>query len=71
MAQPENSKSEGLQSSLGFLIKVFGLSTLLSIAIKYLGPLLPVSDSNGLALMIVLTPSLLLGLLLGLRGQRF
>lgn len=70
MAHPENSDSESLKSSLGFVLKVFGLSALLSIIIKDLGPLLPISESNGLALAVVLTPSLFLGLLLILRGQR-
>lgn len=67
MPQPENAPSP---SSLGFLLKVLGLSTILSAAIKYLGPLLPISGSNALALGVVLTPSLVLGGLLLLRGQR-
>ena len=60
MPQPENSPSPS-SKSLGFLLKVLGLSTILSAAIKYLGPLLPISGSNPLALGVVLTPSLVLG----------
>jgi hypothetical protein len=57
-------------SSWGFLLKVFGLSTLLSIVIKQLGPFLPISATPSLVLEIVFTPSLFLGLLLALRSQR-
>ncbi|WP_299485830.1 hypothetical protein [Acaryochloris sp. IP29b_bin.137] len=70
MPQPENTPPQSSKSSLGFLLKVLGLSTILSAAIKYLGPLLPISGSNPLAVGIVLTPSLVLGGLLLLRGQR-
>lgn len=70
MPQPENSPPQSNQSSLGFLLKVLGLSTILSVAIKEFGPLLPISSSNPLALGVVLTPSLVLGVLLLLRGQR-
>lgn len=70
MPHPENSPAQRGKSSLSFLLKVLGLSTILSIAIKDLGPLLPLSSSNPLALGIVLTPSLVLGGLLLLRGQR-
>lgn len=70
MAQPEKSQPQSSKASLIFVLKVFGLSTILSIAIKVLGPLLPIAASNQLALGVVLTPSLVLGLLLLLRGQR-
>ncbi|KAI9131442.1 hypothetical protein [Acaryochloris sp. CCMEE 5410] len=70
MPQPENASPQSGNSSLGFVLKVLGLSTILSVAIKALGPLLPISGSNPLALGVVLTPSLVLGGLLLLRGQR-
>jgi|GEM_PF-1162175 len=71
MTQSDNSKPNSFKSSLAFLLKVFGLSASLSIAIKSLGPRLPFPESNNsLALAIVLAPSLLLGLLLLLRGQQ-
>ncbi len=70
MAQPEKSQPQSGKASLIFVLKVFGLSTILSIVIKVLGPLLPIAASNQLALGVVLTPSLVLGLLLLLRGQR-
>ncbi|MGR3273558.1 hypothetical protein HRE53_06495 [Acaryochloris sp. 'Moss Beach'] len=70
MPQPENAPPQSGKSSLGFVLKVLGLSTILSVAIKDLGPLLPISSSNPLALGVVLTPSLVLGVLLLLRGQR-
>ena len=70
MPQPENAPPQSNKGSVGFLLKVLGLSTLLSIAIKALGPQLPIAASNPLALGVVLTPSLVLGGLLFLRGQR-
>lgn len=56
-----------------FLVKVIGLSAVLSLLIKYGGPLLPVAAAvaaekaenlNGLATAIVILPSLIMGVIL-------
>ena len=55
-----------LDSVAGFLIKVIVASVLLSLLIKYAGPLLPIDAPyterlNGLVVAIVLLPSLAIG----------
>jgi hypothetical protein len=59
-------------SNLGFVVKVIGLSALIAIAIKYAAPLLaaPTTPANVFVLLVVLLPSLLLGLALGWRVWR-
>ncbi|MBD2021665.1 hypothetical protein H6F43_15910 [Leptolyngbya sp. FACHB-36] len=54
----------------GFVLKIGILSLLVSIAIKYGGPYLPISGNTFHALVAVLSPSILLALLLGWRWQR-
>lgn len=53
-----NTMSEDLR----FLLKLLGVSTGLAIAIKYGGPLLPLSGSSPIALAIVLAPVIGIGL---------
>ncbi|MBM0742771.1 hypothetical protein JOY44_14340 [Phormidium sp. CLA17] len=53
----------------GFIIKVFGLSTLISVAIKYGAPYLKVSETNTTAFIVVLLPSILMAIALGLRSR--
>ncbi|HEY9749435.1 MAG TPA: hypothetical protein V6C63_12185 [Allocoleopsis sp.] len=57
-------------SNLGFLVKVMGLSALLAIAIKSVGPWVVVSATprNIVVLWVVLLPSLALGIALGWRA---
>ena len=55
-----------MNNAAGFLVKVAVLSALLSLAIKYGGPLLPIAapftnDLNGLVTAIVVLPSLAIG----------
>jgi hypothetical protein len=50
-----------------FIAKVLAVSLIVSVSIKFLGPHLHLSDATGLVLSIVLLPSLLLGLTLGLQ----
>lgn len=55
-----------MNNAAGFLVKVTVLSALLSLAIKYGGPLLPIAapftdDLNGLVTAIVVLPSLIIG----------
>lgn len=53
----------------GFVVKVMVLSALLSIAIKYGGPYLPISGNTTNALIAVWLPSVLMAALLGWRWQ--
>ncbi|MDX2230022.1 MAG: hypothetical protein NW220_10310 [Leptolyngbyaceae cyanobacterium bins.349] len=53
-----------------FILKVLIASTLIAIAIKYGGAYLPVQGTTLTALIAVLSPSILMAILLGLRWQR-
>ncbi len=53
--------------TLGFVLKILLLSTVLSLLIKYGGQYLPLTPTTTTALIIVLAPSLLIGLILGWR----
>ncbi len=53
--------------TLGFVLKILLLSTALSLSIKYGGQYLPLTPTTTTALIIVLAPSLLIGLILGWR----
>lgn len=57
-------------SNLDFVVKVMGLSALMAIAIKYVAPLLigPTTPKNILVLLVVLLPSLVLGMVLSWRA---
>jgi len=65
----ETVKKRAYASTSIFLLKVLALSGLISILIKYCGPLLPLpapfsNSINSLVIAIVLFPSLLLAVLL-------
>jgi len=47
-----------------FVIKVILLSSLISVVIKLLSPIIEISPSNALAITIVLTPTVVLGIIL-------
>ncbi len=57
-----------MNDTVSFLIKIIVLSALLSLVIKYGGPLLPFAapftDLNGLVTAIVVLPSLVIGIAL-------
>jgi glucose-6-phosphate-specific signal transduction histidine kinase len=53
----------------GFIVKVFALSTLISVAIKYGAPYLAVSETNPIALIAVVLPSILMAIALGWRSR--
>lgn len=53
-----------------FILKVLALSIFLSVLIKWLGPFVPVAATNTTALIVVLTPSILLAGLLSWRWQK-
>lgn len=54
----------------GFMLKVFILSALLSIAIKYGGPFLPVTETTTTVLIAICSPSILMAILFGWRWQQ-
>ncbi|PSO49553.1 MAG: hypothetical protein BRC33_06440 [Cyanobacteria bacterium SW_9_44_58] len=53
---------------IGFILKVFVLSAMISVLIKLLAPYVEINPSALLAIGMVLTPSVILGIVL---GQRF
>jgi hypothetical protein len=53
----------------GFIVKVFGLSALISVAIKYGAPYLAVPETNATAIAVVLLPSILMAIALGWRSR--
>lgn len=59
-----------MNDTLGLIFKVVVGSGLISAAIKYLGPLLAVPATSGVAIAIVLIPPIVVAGLLGWRLQR-
>lgn len=53
----------------GFIVKVFAFSTLIAVAIKYGAPYLEVSETNTIALIAVVLPSILMAIALGWRSR--
>ena len=79
MPEKSSLKTNSLKtnSAVGFLVKVLVASVLLSLLIKYGGPLLPIDSPytarlNGLVTTIILVPSLTVGagLIFLLKAQR-
>ena len=58
-----------MQNNLGFVVKLFVLSGLLSVLIKYAGPNLPIAATNINALIIVLLPIVTIAIALFWRFQ--
>lgn len=54
-----------------FLLKVMVASALISLGIKYIGPLLPIPPVSAIALMVVLLPPLFLGGILTWRLKKY
>ena len=54
-----------MNTQAGFILKVFFLSTAISILIKYGGQLVNFNPTNSVALIVVLLPSLIIALTLG------
>lgn len=54
-----------------FILKVFLFSTVISILIKFLAPYVTISPSAWLAIAIVSTPTVILGILLWQRFLQF
>jgi hypothetical protein len=53
-----------------FLLKVLGVSLLMAVLIKTVGPRLPIGPTNLNATVAICTPSLLLALVFGVRLMR-
>jgi hypothetical protein len=54
----------------GLIFKVLIASTLVAIAVRYGGPVLPVSGTTATVLIAVLSPTILMAAALGWRWQR-
>ena len=54
-----------MNTQTGFVIKVILLSTALSFLIKYGGRYVPIQSTNAIAAIIVISPSLIIGFILG------
>jgi hypothetical protein len=59
-----------MNTQAGFIGKILFFSTLISILIKYSDRIIHLAPSDNIALVIVLLPSLLLGLTLIWRSQK-
>lgn len=62
--------ADNLNSIWSFLGKILLLSVAISVAIKEGGPLLPLPITNGVALTIVLCPTLIMSVVLAFRANR-
>ncbi|MGB7415024.1 MAG: hypothetical protein WA902_12525 [Thermosynechococcaceae cyanobacterium] len=59
-----------IDSSLGgFLAKILVLSAVISVAIKEVGPLLPIPAVSAVALALVLSPTVIMAIALALRAK--
>ena len=54
-----------MNTQTGFIIKVLLLSTALSFLIKYGGRYVPIQPTNAIATVIVISPSIIIGFILG------
>ncbi|CBN58949.1 MULTISPECIES: hypothetical protein [Kamptonema] len=59
-----------MNTNISPILKIFSLSAALSLTIKYGGPSLSVPSSNAIALIAILTPSIILAALLGWRALK-
>ena len=59
-----------MNTQAGFMLKVLLLSAILSFAIKYGGKFIPLTDGTFDALILVLSPTIILSLILGWRWQQ-
>ncbi|BAZ41605.1 hypothetical protein NIES4101_75710 [Calothrix sp. NIES-4101] len=56
-----------MNNQFGFLAKVLLLSVVLSLFIKYVAPIVPIPESDINALILVLSPTVIMAVLLGVR----
>ena len=66
---PIEKSTESTPASLILIAKLFGGSTVLALVIKYAMPALNIAATDRLALGIILLPSLLIAIVLGLRSR--
>ncbi len=59
-----------MNTQIGFIFKILLISTGLSFLIKYGGQQLPIEETNLTAIVIVLLPSVVIGLILGQQYYR-
>lgn len=55
---------------MGFIVKIVAISVLLTVAIKYGGPILPIQDNPATVLIIITAPSMILAIVLGWRWYK-
>ncbi|WP_110984443.1 hypothetical protein [Acaryochloris thomasi] len=53
-----------------FLVKILVLSAVISVAIRYLGPLLPLPATSSVALALVLSPTVIMSVALAWRANQ-
>lgn len=66
---PIEKSSDAIPARLILIAKLFGGSTALALVIKYAMPALNIVATDRLALGIILLPSLLIAIVLGLRSR--
>lgn len=66
--EPQGFKNRFWDTEAGLVLKVLVLSIVLSVAIKYIGPTLAIPATDTAALIIILLPALVTGLVLGWRS---
>ena len=54
-----------MDTQTGFIIKILLVSTALSVLVKYGGRYVPIEPTNAIATVIVISPSLVIGFVLG------
>ena len=59
-----------MAQQLGFIIKLFLVSTIFSLLIKYVAPSFTIAPTTNNTLIVISLPSLLIGLLLGWRSSK-
>ena len=59
-----------MNDTVVFIVKIFILSSILSVVIKYGGQLLPIAPTGIIAIAAILLPSIIVGLALSWRSQQ-
>jgi hypothetical protein len=64
---PRSDRQVALRQDLGVVFKVMGLSSAITLWIKYVMPAVPIPASSPIALLLILLPSAIVALILKLR----
>ncbi|MEG4280323.1 hypothetical protein QUA62_23000 [Microcoleus sp. MON1_C1] len=59
-----------MNTNTGFILKVFLISAVISLIIKYGGPIISIPSTAVIAVIAVFTPSIILAAILGLRSRQ-